>query len=80
MLSDTTQSPLAFPCSQTLVPCQESPFFDIFKNLHLTDRDLVEFFKSFALGKTVVDEDRVEIFKIAKADQLLYCRMVSDIS
>ena len=59
---------------------QQLPILNILQHLHLLYRNFVQLFKPLALRKPVVNEHGVQIFHIGKANQLIYCRVVADIS
>ena len=44
------------------------------------DGNLIEFDESFALWHTVVDEDRIEVLHVRKADELINGGIVADIT
>lgn len=52
----------------------------VFEDAHLLDSDAVEAVEAIALGHAFVDEDSVEVFHVAEANQLIDSGIVSDVA
>jgi len=48
--------------------------------LHLVDGNLIKFYESLTLRHTIVDENRIEVLHVRKADELVDGGIIADIT
>ena len=68
------------PPSSWRILFQQLSTFTVLQHLHLLDSDLVEFYKSLALGDTVVNENSIDILHVREADEFIDGGIVADIA
>ena len=54
--------------------------FYVLQHGHLLDCYLIKFLETFALRKTFVDKDRIEVLHVTQANQLVNCRVIANIA
>jgi len=59
---------------------QQLPTFVIFQYLHLVNGNLIEFDKALTLWYTIVDEDRIEVLHVRKADELVDGGIITNVA
>ena len=62
------------------VSLQQLPVFTALQHLHLLNSNLVEFYKSLALGDAVIDKNGIDILHVREADKFIDGGMVTDIA